>query len=120
MVEGIYDMKDDDKFWAAVERAEQEEPQLAAPDGTVAIQINDLRALIDTMDDMRDTLAMGKMHWRARWYGSEPERGSAIVTAEPNGNLVAYFGGDENTHRAVQRVVSTHNAMLVEKGQPHD
>lgn len=48
--------------------------------------------------------------WRERWYGSEPEKGSSIVTER--GNLIAYFGGDEQTHKIVRKVVAAHNAAL--------
>jgi hypothetical protein len=48
--------------------------------------------------------------WRERWYGSEPEKGSAIT--DERGNLVAYFGGDETTHAAVTKIVALHNAAL--------
>lgn len=100
---------------AALVRAETEEPQLAAPDGTVSVQIDDLRSTLAQMDRMRDTLALGKQFWRERWYGSEPERGSAICVVGRDGGhgeLLAYLGGDEKTHHAVQSVVAAHNAAL--------
>jgi hypothetical protein len=95
---------------AALERAEQEHPHLAAPDGTVAVQIEDLRALVDQLDEQRDTLALGRSFWRERWYGSAPERGSSIVTER--GATVAYLGGNEETHDEVRKVVAAHNAAL--------
>lgn len=97
---------------AALERAEQELPQLAAPDGTVAVGIEDLRAVIDTMDAMRDTLALGRSFWRGRWYGSPPMRGSSIVTER--GETIAYLGGNEETHGEVGKIVAAHNAALNE------
>jgi hypothetical protein len=48
--------------------------------------------------------------WRERWYGSEPQKGSAIV--DERGNLIAYFGGDETTHKATTAAVFAHNAAL--------
>ena len=48
--------------------------------------------------------------WRERWYGSEPQKGSAIV--DERGNLIAYFGGDETTHKATTAAVSAHNASM--------
>ena len=48
--------------------------------------------------------------WRERWYGSEPQKGSAIV--DERGNLIAYFGGDETTHKATTAAVSAHNASI--------
>lgn len=48
--------------------------------------------------------------WRERWYGSEPQRGSAIV--DEAGNLVAHFGGDETTHAATTATVAAHNEAL--------
>jgi hypothetical protein len=94
----------------ALDRAEAEYPILAAPDGTVAVSIVDLRTVLQEMDRMRDTLALGRQEWRERWYGSPPERGSSIVTVR--GDLVAYVGGDQDTHDAVSQIVATHNASL--------
>ena len=68
-----------------LERAESELPQLAAPDGTVAIQIDDLRAVINMMDELRDTIALGRRQWTERWNGSPPERGSAIWSVDEYG-----------------------------------
>lgn len=48
--------------------------------------------------------------WRERWYGSDPQRGSAIVTEA--GNLVCYLGGDKETHRLTTAIVAAHNAAL--------
>ncbi|MEH3121128.1 MAG: hypothetical protein PGN16_03970 [Sphingomonas phyllosphaerae] len=48
--------------------------------------------------------------WRERWYGSEPQKGSAIT--DELGNLIAYFGGDETAHAEVTKIVSAHNATL--------
>lgn len=103
---------------AALERAETELPQLAAPDGTVAVNIDDLRAFIARYQRMQNTLAMGKRYWIERWYGSDPERGSAICVATDHGGqgaVLAYLGGDEETHRAVSKVVAAHNAALEAK-----
>lgn len=100
----------------ALERAEQELPHLAAPDGTVAVNIADLRAVIDRLDQMRDTLALGKQLWTGRWNGSEPERGSAVWAVGPHGfatEQIAYIGGDEKTHDAVGQLVAAHNASLL-------
>lgn len=95
---------------AALERAEHEYPLLAAPDGNVAVQIEDLRAVLEEMDRMRDTLALGQSFWRERWYGSEPGRGSSIVTER--GETIAYLGGNEETHAEARKVVAAHNAAL--------
>lgn len=100
----------------ALKRAEEEYPQLAAPDGTVAVQIEDLRLLIDHLDEMRDTLAFGQMAWRSRWYGSPPMRGSSIVTE--NGATIAYLGGNEETHSEVGKIVAAHNAARKAQVQP--
>lgn len=101
----------------ALERAENEYSKLAAPDGSVAVDIDDLRSVITQMDRMRDTLALGRQYWIERWYGSEPERGSAICIVGPtdrsgHGELLAYLGGDETTHKAVGIIVAAHNAAL--------
>ncbi|WP_242183311.1 YuiA family protein [Sphingomonas sp. CARO-RG-8B-R24-01] len=56
------------------------------------------------------------LKWRERWYGSEPQKGSAIV--DERGNLIAYFGGDESTHKATTAVVSAHNATLAHTARP--
>ena len=105
------------KVRIALERAEAELPHLSAPDGTVAIAIDDLRAVIDEMTAMRDTLALGKRHWLQRWYGSEPQRGSSVCAATEHGlhgELIAYLGGDEETHKAVGKLVAAHNAALAQ------
>lgn len=94
----------------ALERAEHEYPLLAAPDGTVAVQIEDLRAVIDHMDEMRDTLALGRSYWRTRWYGSPPGRGSSIVTETDA--TVAYLGDAEGIHDEAGKIVAAHNAAL--------
>lgn len=96
---------------SALDRAEEEQPLLAAPDGTVAVSIVDLRSMFEQMDAMRDTLALGRQEWRERWYGSPPQQGSSIVTTR--GALVAYIGGNEETHSAVSQVVAAHNASLI-------
>ena len=106
---------------ANLERAEAELSELAAPDGSVAIQIDDLRSVITQMDRMRDTLALGKRFWIERWHGSEPQRGSAICAVNKHGGhgvLIAYLGGDENTHKAALALVSAHNAALAESDAP--
>lgn len=100
---------------ANLERAEEELSQLAAPDGSVAINIDDLRSVIKQMDYMRDTLALGKREWVERWYGLEPERGSSVCAVSKSGGhgeLIAYLGGDDKTHIAVGRLVLAHNAAL--------
>lgn len=48
--------------------------------------------------------------WRERWYGSDPQKGSAIVTE--GGSLVCHLGGDEDTHRLTTAIVAAHNAAL--------
>ena len=69
------------------------------------------------------TPATGKAKWRERWYGSDPQKGSAIT--DEHGNLIAYFGGDEATHAAVTKAVIAHNSALAslplttETGIPH-
>ncbi|WP_203309805.1 hypothetical protein [Sphingomonas beigongshangi] len=55
--------------------------------------------------------------WRERWYGSEPQRGSAIV--DERGNLVAYLGGDEATHTITTAIVAAHNAALAASPSNH-
>lgn len=100
---------------AALQRGETELPQRAAPDGTVAIQIDDLRAVITQMDRMRDTLARGRKEWIERWYGSEPQRGSAICAVGlhgGHGETIAYLGGDEETHALAHKLVAMHNSTL--------
>lgn len=52
----------------------------------------------------------GAVKWRERWYGSEPQRGSSIY--DELGNLIAYLGGDEATHRLATQIVTAHNAAL--------
>ncbi|MFD1034119.1 hypothetical protein ACFQ15_05590 [Sphingomonas hankookensis] len=52
--------------------------------------------------------------WRERWYGSDPQKGSAIVTE--GGSLVCHLGGDEDTHRLTTAIVAAHNAALA---RPH-
>lgn len=50
--------------------------------------------------------------WIERWNGSEPMRGSSIWTTDSIGchqNLIEHFGGDEETHKSVSRIVSAHN-----------
>lgn len=109
------------KVRVALERAEAELPHLAAPDGTVAIAIDDLRAVIDEMTAMRDTLALGKRHWRERWYGSDPQRGSSVCATTEHGlhgEVIAYLGGDEETHKEVRKLVLAHNAAMMQAG-PH-
>lgn len=54
------------------------------------------------------------VRWRGRWYGSEPQKGSAIV--DERGNLIAYFGGDKETHKATTAAVAAHNAALNARG----
>jgi len=54
--------------------------------------------------------------WRERWYGSEPQKGSAIL--DERGNLIAYFGGDEVTHTATTATVAAHNAALAHPAAP--
>lgn len=98
-----------------LEQAEDELPRLAAPDGRVAIPIDALRALMDEFAEMQNMLALGKRAWIERWYGSDPERGSAICIATEfgaHGELLAHFGGDQKTHDAVTKVVSAHNAAV--------
>lgn len=100
---------------ARLERAESEHPHLAAPDGTVAVDIEQLRIVVDAFDRMRDTLALGKMEWRGCWYGSPPFKGSSIVTE--GGDTLAYLGGNEETHSEVGKIVAAHNAALAESKQ---
>jgi hypothetical protein len=54
--------------------------------------------------------------WRERWYGSEPQKGSAIL--DERGNLIAYFGGDEATHKATTATVTAHNEALAHPAAP--
>jgi hypothetical protein len=54
--------------------------------------------------------------WLERWHGSEPQKGSAIV--DERGNLIAYFGGDEVTHKATTAIVAAHNAAFAHTARP--
>lgn len=56
----------------------------------------------------------GAVKWRERWYGSDPQQGSAIT--DERGNLIAYFGGDNATHAAVTKAVAVHNATIPATG----
>jgi hypothetical protein len=94
----------------ALMRAREEYPILAAPDGTVTVSIVDLACVLEQMDGMRNTLALSGSSWRERWNGSPPQRGSSIETDE--GALVAYLGGDEDTHAAAGQIVLAHNAAM--------
>ncbi|SMC45541.1 hypothetical protein [Novosphingobium sp. B1] len=55
-------------------------------------------------------IAQGQQRWRERWYGSDPMKGSAIVTESRD--EVAVIGGDEETHKQVRKVVMAHNAAI--------
>lgn len=55
-------------------------------------------------------LAQGTTRWIERWYGSEPMKGSSIITM--NHDKIAVIGGDKETHRQVRKVVMAHNAAL--------
>lgn len=96
----------------ALERAEKEFPVLAAPDGKVTVDILALRSVIQQMDAMRDIIALAPTAWRARWYGSPPQHGSSIITER--GDLIAYFGGNEDTHTAAGIIVSAHNLAMAQ------
>lgn len=101
----------------SLERAEEELPKLAAPDGTVAVNIDDLRSVIIQMDRMRDTLALGKQFWTANWYGSDPGKGSSIWTVGEHGErqeMLVHVGPDEAAHKAAGIIVAAHNAALNE------
>lgn len=66
---------------------------------------------------MREDVTQSEtLKWRERWYGSEPQKGSSIV--DERGNLIAYFGGDEATHKAATAAVSAHNATLAHTARP--
>ena len=67
-------------------------------------------------DAERELTRLGKARWRERWYGSDPMKGSAIVTE--SGDEVACIGGDKETHKAVCRVVMAHNAGLASHPAP--
>lgn len=102
---------------AACERGESEHPHLAAPDGTVAVQIDDLRALLNEESRLRDFIALAKAEWTCCWYGSDPGRGSSIWTVNKHGarsEMVAHFGDAEGVHDAVRTIVSMHNAALAQ------
>lgn len=99
----------------ALERAEAELPMLAAPDGTVAVQIEDLRAFVTDRQGLRDLLALGQRDWAARWYGSEPMKGSHIHTVTEHGGygeVVAFVGATEAHHAEADKIVAAHNAFL--------
>ena len=101
---------------ATLKRSEQEAPYLAAPDGTVAVQIDDLRALLNDYHAMAQTIATGRQQWSARWYGSAPMKGSHIHTVTETGQygrMIAYIGPDKEHHAVAGRLVEAHNAMLV-------
>jgi hypothetical protein len=55
-------------------------------------------------------IAQGTTRWIERWYGSEPMKGSSIITV--NHDEIAVIGGDKETHRQVRKVVMAHNAAL--------
>lgn len=100
-----------------LERAEEEYPRLAAPDGTVAVNIADLRHVIDSYDRMRDTLALGTQNWAVCHYGSEPMKGDTIYAVDASGGRgkdVAYLGCGEHAHAAAGAIVAAHNAALAE------
>lgn len=53
--------------------------------------------------------------WIERWCGSGMLKGSSIWTVDNLGchkNMIEHFGGDEETHASVRRIVAAHNAAL--------
>lgn len=66
--------------------------------------------LVDLAFASKPTLTREASRWSERWYGSEPERGSAIV--DERGNLIVHIGGDEATHHITTTIVAAHNAAL--------
>ena len=106
---------------AALARAEDEYPRLAAPDGTVAVKIEHLRAITDETESMMNVLALGRRRWIGRWYGSEPDRGQSIHVVNAHGGhgeLVAYLGDAKGIHEAADALIAAHNAALISEGIP--
>ena len=94
----------------ALVRAEAEYPLLAAPDGTVSVSITDLKAVLNDRFEMAEMLALGRQEWIAEWCGSPPGMGSTIRANDRR--VVAYLGGDEDTHALAGQIVMAHNASL--------
>ena len=65
---------------------------------------------IEVTEEQRGLIAQGKARWVERWYGSDPMKGSAIVTEDRS--EIAVLGGDEETHKQVRKVVMVHNAGI--------
>jgi hypothetical protein len=102
---------------ARCRQAEEEYPQLAAPDGTVAVQIDDLRALLNAYDQVLLDCNKAQQLWAARWYGSPPMRGSTLMTLTEHGSYgqeIAYFGDADGVHKLVSHVAFLHNQALNE------
>jgi hypothetical protein len=100
---------------AACKRGEEELSELAAPDGTVAVQIDDLRTLLNAYDEISLVVACGKQRWSVCHYGSEPMKGDHIYALTEHGGrgeTVAYLGHGEHAHEAAGAIVLAHNAGL--------
>lgn len=76
----------------------------------IAITPAEVVAAMLTFADRERAPVQVDVKWRERWYGSDPQKGSAIV--DESGNLIAYLGGDEATHKAATAIAAAHNAAL--------
>lgn len=65
---------------------------------------------IEVTEEQHGLIAQGRARWIERWYGSDPMKGSAIVTEDRS--EIAVLGGDEETHKQVRKVVMAHNAGI--------
>ena len=54
-------------------------------------------------------LALSGQHWRERWYGSGPQKGSWIYADR---DPVAFIGPDATAHALTTAIVMAHNAAL--------
>ena len=84
---------------------------------TVTLNLDDICAYVIEANACRDSIALGRMEWIERWYGSGSDRGSMICAKSPSGGhgeQLAHFGDAEGIHQAVSRIVLLHNARLSE------
>lgn len=92
-----------------LERAEAEQPLLAAPDGMVSVPIAELRLFCNEQSRLQDLFALSRQQWRGRWHGSEPLRGSSILGK--SGAMLAYLGDGEGMHDKAGEIILAHNAL---------
>lgn len=107
--------------YEALERAEEEYPHLAAPDGRVSVEIKHLRAILEETRSIVDIIAQGRRRWIGRWYGSGPERGQSVHTVTDHGThgeMIAYLGDADGVHEAADTLILAHNAALIAEGIP--